>query len=357
MYDGDGTMVDEVAVWIADRSSRRGPSIDRTETWPTDPRQSGGTSGAFHRREVGLADTNSLLCAYEGASMKSFEFLTPRSLDEALEFMTRHVPHLKPLAGGTDLLVDLKHTQNGPRVVMDLRHVPELRGIEETPTGLRIGAMVTHTEIQRAPLVAQYAPAMIAAAATIGAVQTRNMGTIGGNLVSCVPSLDSGPVLVALDAQVTVAGAEATRAMPIMDFFVGPRKTALEPDELLVDIVIPTVMLSRPTSFLKFGLRKGQALALVNAAASVAVVDGRIAETRIALGAVAPTVIRAVSAERVVTGKKVGDTAALREAAERAVTEARPIDDFRASATYRRELIAVGTFRVLEEALAQVAAA
>lgn len=283
--------------------------------------------------------------------MRSFEYIAPGSLDEALDAMTQHAPRLKPLAGGTDMLVDLKHTPDGPEVVMDIRNIPELRGITETGAGLRIGAMVTHAEIEKAPLIAEHAPAMIAAAATIGAVQTRNMGTIGGNLVTCVPSMDSGPVLVALDAQVTVAGSSGTRQMPLTEFFVGPRKTVLAPDELLVDIVIPTAMLGRPTSFLKFGLRKGQALALVNAAASVAVADGRITETRIALGAVSPTVIRAPKAEAVVIGKELADTAALREAGAVAVTEARPIDDFRASAAYRRELIAVGTFRVLEEAL------
>lgn len=282
--------------------------------------------------------------------MRSFEYIAPGSLGEALDAMTQHA-QLKPLAGGTDMLVDLKHTPDGPQVVMDIRKVPELRGITETAAGLRIGAMVTHTEIENAPLIAEHAPAMIAAAATIGAVQTRNMGTIGGNLVTCVPSMDSGPVLVALDAQVTVAGSSGTRQMPLTEFFVGPRETALAPDELLVDVVIPTAMLGRPTSFLKFGLRKGQALALVNAAASVAVADGRITEARIALGAVSPTVIRAPEAESVVVGKEITDSAAFREAGAVAVTEAQPIDDFRASAAYRRELIAVGTYRVLEEAL------
>jgi len=288
--------------------------------------------------------------------VRSFEYITPASLDAALEVSARNAPHVKLLAGGTDLLVELKHSANGPKYVVDLGRVPELKGIEETSAGLRIGAMVTHTEIMESQLIAQHAPAMIAAAVTIGAVQTRNMGTIGGNLVTCVPSLDSGPVLVALDALVTVAGAQGKRQMPITEFFVGPRKTALAPDEILVDILIPAVMLGRPASFRKFGLRKGQALALVNAAASVLVDDGRIADTRIALGAVSPTVIRALQAEAIVTGKNVGDTAALREAAEMAVTEARPIDDFRASAAYRRELIAVGTFRVLEEALARATA-
>lgn len=289
--------------------------------------------------------------------MRSFEYIAADSLGDALQALAEHAPHVRPLAGGTDLLVDLKHTLNGPQVVVDIGRVPELKGIEETPEGLRIGALVTHSEIERSRLIAQHAPAMIAAAGTIGAVQTRNMGTLGGNLVTCVPSMDSGPVLVALDAEVTVAGPGGVQQMPLTEFFVGPRKTILAPDELLVDILIPAAMLGRPAAFLKFGLRKGQALALVNVAASVATEDGRITETRIALGAVSPTVIRAVKAEAVVTGKELGDTTALRQAGEVAVTEARPIDDFRASAAYRRELIAVGTFRALEEAVTRAAAA
>lgn len=283
--------------------------------------------------------------------MKTFEYLAPSTLDEALDALSKHAPDCKLLAGGTDLLVDLKHTLEGPSVVIGLNDVGELRAIEESDAGLRIGAMVTHTELMRSPLIASHAPAMIDAARTIGAVQTRNMGTIGGNLVTCVPSLDSGPVLVALDASVTLAGAGGRRQMPLTEFFVGPRQTALEPDELLTEVLIPRPMLGRPAAFVKFGLRKGQALALVNAAASVAVDGGAITEARIALGAVAPTVIRAVQAEAIITGKEVSDTAARNEAAEMAVTEARPIDDFRASADYRRELIRVGTRRVLTEAL------
>lgn len=283
--------------------------------------------------------------------MKKFDYIAPSTVSEALDALSQHAPDCKLLAGGTDLLVDLKHTLEGPQVVIGLSDVRELKGIEETDAGLRIGAMVTHTELMRSPLIAAHAPAMIDAARTIGAVQTRNMGTVGGNLVTCVPSLDSGPVLVALDASVTLAGAGGRRQMPLTEFFVGPRQTALEPDELLVEVLIPRPMLGRPAAFLKFGLRKGQALALVNAAASVAVDDGVITEARIALGAVAPTVIRAVQAEAIITGKEVSDTGALGEAAEVAVTEARPIDDFRASAEYRRELIRVGTRRVLTEAL------
>ena len=144
--------------------------------------------------------------------MRSFEYIAADSLGDALQALAEHAPHVRPLAGGTDLLVDLKHTLAGPAVVLGLNNVDELHGIEETEAGLRIGAMVTHTEIDGVSLIASHAPAMISAARTIGAVQTRNMGTIGGNLVTCVPSMDSGPVLVALDAMVTLAGAGAVQA-------------------------------------------------------------------------------------------------------------------------------------------------
>lgn len=283
--------------------------------------------------------------------MKSFAYAAPTSLEEALGLMASEFAGVRPLAGGTDLLADMKHSAIDQSIVMDLAGVSDLRGIERTASGLRIGAAVTHTEIQRSPMIAEFAPAMIAAAVTIGAVQTRNMGTIGGNLVTCVPSIDSGPVLVALDASVTVANSQDRRSMPLTDFFVGPRKTALAPDEILIDIVIPVEMLARPAAFVKFGLRKGQALALVSVASSVLVESGRITEARVALGAVAPTVIRSPGAESLLVGADADDAETLRAAAAAAVTDAKPIDDFRASARYRRELIAVGTLRVLEEAL------
>jgi len=236
-------------------------------------------------------------------------------------------------------------------VLVDLTRISECKGIGETDDGLRFGSLVTHTEIMASDLVRKYTPAMIDAARTVGAVQTRNLGTLGGNLVTCVPSLDSGPVLIALDAEVTVAGAEGRRRMALADFFVGPRKTAMQPGEILVDIVIPSASLGKSCSFRKFGLRKGQALALVNTAAAVALDEnGALVETRIALGAVAPTVIRAREAEARLDGNKPGPTL-ITEAAEIAVGEARPIDDFRASADYRRELIRALTGRVLNEAI------
>ncbi len=284
--------------------------------------------------------------------MRPIEYLRPDTTENAVAALAENSPDATPLAGGTDLLVELKHAGNGARILVDLSDIAELKGIEITDDGLRIGAMVTHTEIMDSPLIKEHMPAAIDAAWTIGAVQTRNMGTIGGNLMTCVPSLDSGPVLLALDALVTVAGTKGRRQMPIEEFFVGPRRTALRPDEILVDIVIPKENLGKSTSFRKFGLRKGQALALVSVAAAVRVKGKKMVAPRIALGAVAPTVIHAAKAEKFLDGKRPDDGKALEKAGELAAEDAKPIDDFRASANYRRELIKVLTRRCLEDALA-----
>lgn len=283
--------------------------------------------------------------------MRAFKLVTATDARHAVALLAAHGPGVKVLAGGTDLLVDLKSAAEAPGVVLDLSRAADLKGIAVTDRGLRIGALTTHSELMRSPLVRTLVPALAEAAHTIGAVQTRNLGTLGGNLVTCVPSMDSGPALLALDARVAIAGPQGTRELALGEFFVGPRRTALAPGELLLEIVVPTASLGKPTCFLKFGLRKGQALALVNVAASTWIDPDRHAfvAPRIALGAVAPTVIRAPRAEAALEGRPVTPEA-MAEAGRIAATEARPISDFRASADYRRELVAVLTRRALASA-------
>ena len=283
--------------------------------------------------------------------MKPFDFIRPDSLEAALAALKEHSPNVRILAGGTDYVVELKHVSKSPGVVVDVSGLTELRGIEVTDQGLRIGAGVTHTEIMEHPLIKEHAPAMIDAAHTVGAVQTRNLGTLGGNLVTCVPSMDSGPTLMALDAEVTIVGPEGSRQMSLEDFFVAPRKTVLEPHEVLLEITIPTRNMGKPTEFLKFGLRKGQALALVNVASSVNVEAGTFKDVRISLGAVAPVVIRCPEAEASLEGQPVSDEA-IAQAGKIAASEAKPISDFRASQEYRLELIEVLTRRTLANATA-----
>ena len=284
--------------------------------------------------------------------MRPFEYIAPSSAQEAVALLAEYGDNARPLAGGTDLVVDLKHDPGDISLLVDVSCLPEFRGIDATPAGLRIGSMVTFGEIMASSVCQEMTPEIVAAAHTVGAGQTRNLGTLGGNLVTCVPSADSAPSLMVLDARVTLIGPDGSREMPIEEFFVGPRKTSLKPHELLESILIPQDALGKPSKFLKFGLRKGQALALVNAAASLRLdKDGKtLVEPRLALGAVAPTPLRAMATEAFLTGKPATDEV-LVEAAEIAVTEAKPIDDFRASANYRRQIIRTFTYRVLKRSV------
>ena len=281
--------------------------------------------------------------------MTDIQYLTPTTLDEAVCAYAGAAGAARILAGGTDLLVELKHVSQAPGVVLDVSGVDDLAEISLADDGLHMGAAVTHTDIMDSPLIAEHAPAMLDAAHTVGSVLTRNLGTLGGNLVTCVPSMDSGPVLVALEAEVTLAGKNGRRHMPLTEFFVGPRKTILAPDEMLLDIIIPAENLGKPARFQKFGLRKGQALALVNAASATWLEDGKFKAPRIALGAVAPVVIRCEAAEAALEGQPVSEEA-IAKVAKIATGETNPIDDFRASKSYRLDLIEVSVRRTLAAA-------
>ena len=289
--------------------------------------------------------------------MRAFEYFTATDSKHAVALLAEHAP-ARVLAGGTDLLADLKASTHPLKTVVDISRASDMRTIEVNARGLCIGALVTHTEIMASKVIRDMFPALVDAAHTIGAVQTRNLGTLGGNLVTAVPSVDSGPTLVALDALVTIAGPAGNRSMPLAEFFTGPRKTALKPDELLVEIVVPKENLNKPAHFLKMGLRKGQALALVNAASSLWIEPKKSTckNVRIALGAVAPTVIRAKTAEKFLEGR-AATPENFAEAGRLAVEDARPISDMRASAEYRKDIVAVLTKRTLAAACAQAGAA
>ena len=278
--------------------------------------------------------------------MKAFGYVAAKDVTDAVALLAEHGAGAKVLAGGTDLLADLKFAPHHPDIIVDISRLDDLKDIEVADDGLHIGALVTHSEIMRSPVIRDMFPALVEAAYTIGAVQTRNLGTLGGNLVTCVPSMDSGPTLIALEAEVVIAGPGGERRIQLGELFAGPRKTSLKTGELLTDIIIPKSNLNKPVAFEKFGLRKGQALALVNAAAAFFVDNGNFKAPRIALGAVAPIVIRAPKAEVYLEGRKITE-AAMAEAGRIAATEAEPISDFRASADYRRDLIAVLVKRCL----------
>ena len=289
--------------------------------------------------------------------MKAFGYVSAKDLEHAIALLGEHGARAKILAGGTDLLVELKHAAHDPEVIVDISRLRELKDIAIADDGLHIGALATHSDIMNSPVIRDMFPALVAAAHSIGAMQTRNLGTLGGNLVTCVPSMDSGPALIALDASVTVASTEGQRQMPLSELFVGSRKTSLKPGDLLVDIIIPKENLGKPAAFEKFGLRKGQALALVNVGASFWIDREKsvLVAPRIALGAVAPTVMRAPKAEAFLDGCKIS-AEVMAEAGRIAAMEAKAISDFRASADYRRDLVAVLVKRALANAQARATA-
>lgn len=287
--------------------------------------------------------------------MRAFELFSAKDSRDAVALLAKHSvsSKVRVIAGGTDLLAELKFSPHSPNVVVDISRAEDLKSITVADDGLHIGALVTHSQIMRSPVINEMFPALVDAAHTIGAVQTRNLGTLGGNLVTAVPSMDGGPTLMALEAIISIAGPSGRHQMPLTEFFLGPRKTVLKADEILAEIIIPRRNLGKPAHFLKFGLRKGQALALVNSAASFWVdwEKHTFIAPRIGLGAVAPKVIRASQAEAYLEGRKITPEA-MAEAGRVAVNDAKPISDFRASAGYRKNLVAVLTKRALEGAYA-----
>lgn len=258
---------------------------------------------------------------------------------------------LRVLAGGTDLIPRLRAQVESPQYLLDLADCGLDRIVVEQGQ-IRIGALVSFAAICRHRVIQEQLPALYESSVQIGATQCRTLATIGGNLCSAVPSADSAPPLIALDAKLQLRSKSGERLVPAEDFFVSPRRTVLAPEEILTEIVVPLNEDFR-ASFLRIGRRKALTLAIVNAAAGVRLLDNSVvADARIALGAVAPTPIRARRAEKVLQNELVTKEL-IAHAADVAVTETSPISDLRASAEYRRKITAVLVRRCLGNAIAQ----
>lgn len=286
--------------------------------------------------------------------MKRFDYLAPKSLKEALTMMADH-PEAVPLAGGTDLLIQLKERRRSARTLISLKRIPEIH--QSTDNGkLTIGAGMTLRQIAAHPRIRQDYIALTMAAGLIGSFQIRNVATIGGNLCNAAPSADTAPPLLALGAQVILVGSSGERVLPIEAFFQGPGSTALGPSELLKEIIVSEPAKGMGSFYLRFTPRRLMDIALAGAAATVTLhKDGTVKEARLALGAVAPTPMRALEAEKLLLGRLPTDDL-LCEVASLAAQEAQPIDDQRASAEYRKHLVSVLIPRVLRGALAQAKA-
>ena len=267
------------------------------------------------------------------------QYLRATSLRETLDLLTSYSGSAKILAGGTDLLIQQAIESSPEIVLVSLRDIEDLRQIKKTAEGdIFIGSMLRHAEVAQSPLVNQSFPALARASNLVGSPSIRNMATIGGNICNASPSADTAPPLLAYDARAIIVSPSGEKAINVEDFFTGPSTNVLQTGEILKGFML------RPKSgwvadYEKLGLRKAMEIAIVNVCVAMAMDEHkRCSGIRIALGAVAPTPIRARKAEKVLKDQKITPQL-IQRCAEAAVKETNPISDIRASADYRKQMV------------------
>ena len=282
--------------------------------------------------------------------MRRFDYFEPSNLTEAVAILGQYRDSANVLAGGTDLLVEIKEQIRRPDHIVNIKKIPGLDRLRfDAADGLSCGSLVTAREVETSADVACQYRGLRQAVAELGSIQVRNRATIAGNICRASPSADTLPPLIAHAATVTAFGPGGERTFPLEEFFLGPGKTRLEGNEILTRIDIPAVPPHSGSVYIKHGRRKAMELATVGVAC-VLTRDGAICRNiRIVLGAVAPTPIRAGRAETMLQGAALSETL-IEQAAAAAMEEARPISNVRGSAAYRREMVQVLTARAVAQA-------
>jgi carbon-monoxide dehydrogenase medium subunit len=272
-----------------------------------------------------------------------FELLQPTTIAEALSLLAKYQEKCEVIAGGTDLVVRMREKVIKPGYVIDINNIPGLSYVNcDEKQGLKIGALTTIRSLEKSKGIKTTYPVISQAAAQLGSIAIRNVGTVGGNLCNAAPSAEMAPALIGLSARVKVIGSGGERVVPLENFFTGPNSTILKPDELLTEIQVPLLSPNSKGIYLKHGIRGSMDLGIVGVAVimTMAPTDDMCQDIRIVLGAVAPTPMRARNAEEILRGKRVDDVL-VSKSVQAASQEARPISDVRASAEYRREMIRV----------------
>jgi len=279
-------------------------------------------------------------------------YLNATSIDEVLQTLKDKGERARIVAGGTDLILELERgVRKGIETLIDVTRIPNLDQITiDEDDVIHLGALVTHNHCVESKLIRERAYPLARAAWEVGAPQIRNRGTIAGNLITASPANDTITPLVALNAAVTLQSTNGTRKIPLNDFYTGVRKTMMQPDEMLVDISFPALTSAQRGTFIKLGLRRAQAISLVDVAIILDFDSDSVRSASITLGAVAPTIIHAHEAEKYLEGKTLTD-AVIAEAARLTMNASKPIDDVRGSAAYRREMVRVCTMRGLRSML------
>ncbi len=281
--------------------------------------------------------------------MQNIRYIKPKTLNEAKALLVQYEGNCNLVTGGTDVLIHLKKKEYAADTFVSIADIPELNYVRYDATfGLRIGAGTTLAEVSGADEVCKNCRILAEAAQTVGTPSIRRQATLAGNICNAAPSADTAPALLVLEAMVELESMKETRVVHVNDFFTGPGKTVKRDIEMMKEIQIPVAPAHSGAAYIKYSRTRGADLAMVGVAALAVVEDGVFSDIRIALGAVAPTPVRAVAAEKALQGKRVTPDI-LAEAAEIAVSESSPIDDLRSTSEYRRRMVAV----LVERAVAQ----
>jgi CO/xanthine dehydrogenase FAD-binding subunit len=279
-----------------------------------------------------------------------FEYLKPESFEEAIKILRKYEGKIRPLAGGTDLFIAMKEKGAAWENILDLKGIADHDFIREADGRIEIGALATIRSVETSPLLKEKIPFLADAAGKIGSVQIRNRATLGGNLCNAAPSADMAPALLCLGAEAEIVEEAGARRIPLEDFFVGPGKTALRDSALLRKVLIPLPPANSTGVYFKESPRRAMDLAVVGVSCLLTLDPARrkCLDCRIALGAVAPTPMRAKKAEMLLIGREVTEKE-IAAAGEMASEEARPISDVRGSAEFRREMVKVFVKRGVRE--------
>jgi CO/xanthine dehydrogenase FAD-binding subunit len=281
-----------------------------------------------------------------------FQYHEPSSLAEACRIMAELGGGVRPIAGGTDLVVNMRRRTVAPEHVVSLGRIKELRAMDLSDRVFTIGACCTIASLAESSAIASRFHALNEGALSLGSPLVRNLATAGGNLVTARPAADLPPPLMAYGARVTLQSSQEQRVVPLDQFFVGPGRTIMKPTEILTSIVFETSPPFSGSSYIKLGTRRALEISIVSVASFLALErpGGRIQSARIVLGAVAPVPVRARDAENTLIGEIPGQPLFVK-AGDTAAGESKPIDDHRGTAGYRRDMVAVLTKKTLQAAL------
>jgi carbon-monoxide dehydrogenase medium subunit len=282
--------------------------------------------------------------------MKRFKYFAPNTLPEAVALLSQYPDQASLLAGGTDLLVEIKEQIRSPNYLINLKKIPGLTYLTyDDTTGLKIGALATVRQVETSPIVKEKYAGLAQAAKELGSIQVRNRATVAGNICRASPSADTAPPLIADKAIARIIGPKGERTVPLETFFTGPGQTVLTDGEILLEITVPPPLPHTGKVYLKHGRRKAMELATVGVAVNLTLEERVCQEIHLVLGAVAPTPIRARQAEAFLRGSVMEEE--IEKAARLAMKESRPISDVRSSAEYRQEMVRVLTGRALRQAV------